>query len=525
MRRDRYRTAISSPATTSVATKQLLDPQASVSHSSLMVSITTLVAGLLGAGQALLIAFIVGEGDKTDAFLAAYALYVVFAIFGASIRSSVVPLIGSASSDAELRKRVSDVASRLLLIALLALVLLLIVSPLAGQVLTHGLPADARWTAVFALMVLSPAAFCQIHAATLSAALAAGRRFSLSATLYALSAAVGFGCSALLLELLGVLGAAFGVLAGAILLVVGHSVYLGRFGIRLRPQLAWLRERTQRQLALTLFAGAALLIAFQADLAISLSAISSDESAITAYTYAFYLVVLIVTLGPPALALSTLPDLVGEIARQGSRVAEEHLPKVAPYAFAVVAPLLVAFAFFGEPVLQGIFAHSMSDETVDLLYDLALLLELMALSTTILFLTSAITLALGRSRWFIVVGGAGVLVHAGIVIPLSSIGPRAVAAGHAVSIFFLTACLLAVTFGRGWPRIVLRALGRSVPAFALCAVFPILWLVVGSDQGAVAAAATATLGLVLYAALAVVLWRGVSRAFVDLLKSPRRSAF
>jgi O-antigen/teichoic acid export membrane protein len=486
-----------------------------------MVSITTFVAGLLGAGQALLIAFIVGEGDKTDAFLAAYALYVVFAIFGASIRSSVVPLIGSAGSDAELRMRISEVASRLLVIALLALVVLLIVSPLAGQVLTHGLPADARWTAVLALVVLSPAAFCQIHAATLSAALAAGRRFSLSATLYALSAAVGFGCSALLLELIGVLGAAFGVLAGAILLVVGHSAYLGSFGVRLRPQLRWLRERAQRQLASTLVAGAALLIAFQADLAISLSAISSDESAITAYTYAFYLVVLIVTLGSPALALSTLPDLVGEITRRGTRAAEKHLEKVAPYAFAVVAPLLVALALFGEPVLQGILAHSMSDETVSLMSDLALLLELMALPTTILFLTSAITLALGRSRWFLAVGAAGVLVHAAIVIPLSSLGPRAVAAGHGVSILFLTICLLAATFGRAWPRLVFRALVRSLPAFALSAVFPLLRLVVGSGQDAIEATATATLGLALYAALAVVLWPGVSRAFVDLLKSPR----
>src|SRR5437867_317440 len=228
-----------------------------------MVSVSTLLAGLLGAGQALLIAFIVGEGDKTDAFLAAYALYVVFAIFGASLRSSIVPLLGSPSSDAELRERTTDVVSRVLVIALLALVVLLVVSPLAGQVLTHGLPSNARWTAVLALVVLSPAAFCQIHAATLSAALAAGRRFSLSATLYVVSSAVGVGCSALLLELIGVLGAAFGLLLGALLLVVSHSVYLGSFGIHLQPRLAWLRERAQRQLALTLLAGAAILIAFQ----------------------------------------------------------------------------------------------------------------------------------------------------------------------------------------------------------------------------------------------------------------------
>jgi peptidoglycan biosynthesis protein MviN/MurJ (putative lipid II flippase) len=148
--------------------RQLLRPETSLSHSSAIVSVSLLAAALFGAGQALLLALIEGEGSKTDAFLAAYALYVVFAIFGGSLRASVVPLLQLHSSDTgqELERQVADLGSRILGIAIAAFVLMLALSPIVGQALTIGLPSDARWTAVLSLLILSPAAFCQIYAAT-----------------------------------------------------------------------------------------------------------------------------------------------------------------------------------------------------------------------------------------------------------------------------------------------------------------------------------------------------------------------
>src|SRR6187455_338637 len=167
--------------------RRLFRPETSLSHSSAIVSVSLLAAALFGAGQALLLALIEGEGSKTDAFLAAYALYVVFAIFGGSLRASVVPLLHPSEAEGELERQVADLGSRIVGIAIAAFVLMLALAPIVGQALTLGLPSDARWTAVLSLLILAPAAFCQIYAATLSASLTAARRFAFSSLLYVLA--------------------------------------------------------------------------------------------------------------------------------------------------------------------------------------------------------------------------------------------------------------------------------------------------------------------------------------------------
>jgi putative peptidoglycan lipid II flippase len=506
------------------STRTLLRTEASLSHSSVIVSVSLLVAALLGAGQALLLAFIVGEGDKTDAFLAAYALYVVFAIFGGSLRASVVPLLRSTDSEADFQGQVTELVSRILGIALAAFVVLLLASPALGQALTFGLPADARWTAVFSLMILAPAAFCQIYAATLSATLTAARRFAFSSGFYALSGAVSLGSSAVLISLIGVLGAALGLLVGAVMVLSGHVLYLRSFGVRFRPRLSRLGDRAERQLALLLVAGAAVAIAFQANLAISLAVISEDSNAITAYTYAFFMVSLFLSISGSSLALVTLPDLVARVAREGAAAARSHLQTVAPYMFAVLAPLLVGFVAYGQPVVDAVFEDSLSKSTTDLIYDVGVLLCVMAIPCAILFLTTPITLALGRSKRFLGVGLASVLVHAAIVISLSSLGTRAVAAGQIASSVFLTCLLLAVTFGSGWPALVLQVLGRSLPAAAFASVFVLLRLPLGSDPGLGEALAFGALSAIAYIVLVVMLWPQVGAAFVDLLRRPAGSA-
>jgi putative peptidoglycan lipid II flippase len=504
--------------------QSLLRTETSLSHSSAVVSVSLLVAALLGAGQALLLAFIEGEGDKTDAFLAAYALYVVFAIFGGSLRASVVPLLRSTDSEADFQRQVSEVVSRILGIALAAFVVLLAASPVLGQALTFGLPADARWTAVFSLMILAPAAFCQIVGATLSATLAAARRFAFSSGLYVLSGAVSLASSAALISLLGVLGAALGLLVGAVMVLAGHVVYLRRFGIRFHPRLTRLGDRAQRQLALLLVAGAAVAIAFQANLAISLAVISEDTGAITAYTYAFFMISLFLSMSGSSLALVTLPDLVARVAREGAAAARNHLLTVAPYMFAVLAPLIVGFVAYGQPVVDAVFEDSLSKSTTDLIYDVGVLMCVMAIPCALLFLTTPITLALGRSKRFLGVGVASVLVHAAIVISLSSLGTRAVAAGQIASSVFMTCLLLAATFGAGWPALALRALGRSLPAAAFATVFVLLRLPLGSDPGLGEALAFGTLSAIAYSVLVVIFWPQVGAAFVDLLRRPARPA-
>jgi peptidoglycan biosynthesis protein MviN/MurJ (putative lipid II flippase) len=303
-------------------------------------------------------------------------------------------------------------------------------------------------------------------------------------------------------------------------LLASHAVYLRRFGLRFRPRLAWLRERRTWELGLLLIAGAALAICYQANLVISLAACSTTVGAITAYTYAFFIISLLLGISSSSLVLVTLPDLVNRIAREGIAATHDHLRTMAPYTFAVLLPLLFAFIAYGKPLLEAVFGGSLSDGTIDLTYDIGLLLSVMAIPSALMFLTSAATLALGRHRRFLVVGAASVLVHAAIVIPLSGLGPRAVASGHIVSTCFMSGLLMGATFGRGWIRLALDALARSAPAFALASVFLLARLPLGSSPQLLPALAAAAFSAVAYGVLTVLLWPRVGRAFVDLVRRP-----
>ncbi len=67
---------------------------ASTARSSVVVATSLLLSSLLGGLLALLISVIVGEGPEADGFLAAYSVYLVFILFGSTLRVALVPLFG-----------------------------------------------------------------------------------------------------------------------------------------------------------------------------------------------------------------------------------------------------------------------------------------------------------------------------------------------------------------------------------------------------------------------------------------------
>jgi O-antigen/teichoic acid export membrane protein len=503
--------------------RPLLRGEASVSHGSVVMSASLLLTALLGAGQALLLVAIAGEGDSTEAFLAAYSLYVVFAILGGSMRASIVPLLGPSESEQSFRERAADLLSRVLVMGLAVVIGLALISTPAGQLLTLGLPSHARRIAVGTLLVLTPAAFLQIYAAAQAAVLVAARRFFLSALLYAASGAIALACSAALLALIGVLGAAVGLLVGALVLAGGHSVYIRSFHLHLEPRRSMLRDRRQREVAVMLLAAASISVALQLNLAIALGALSGDPGAITAYSYAFFGISLMLAISSFSIGLVTIPDLIDDFARRGMIAAREYYARVPPYAFAVLAPCLLAFAADAKPIMDAVFAHILNRHTIDLVYRIGLVLSLMAIPAALLFLAGSVTLALGRARSFLGLSAAAIAIQLALVLPLSSISPLAVAGGHASTITITAALLLRSTFGRSWAAVALTALRRSAPAFALASVFVLIRLPLGSSPSALAALGAVALGLCVYVLLAVLLWPSVSAAFVNLLRRPSSS--
>ena len=164
--------------------RPLVDPAPRVVGDSGLLAASLLVAGLSGAAVALLLTLAAGSGERTDAVLAAYSVYVVAALFAATARTSLVPLFGAARPEGEFRARAADVASRMALAGALAGAGLALAAPFVAPLLTGALGARARETALAAVLLFAPCAWLQMRAAAMSALLSAATRFRVSALAY-----------------------------------------------------------------------------------------------------------------------------------------------------------------------------------------------------------------------------------------------------------------------------------------------------------------------------------------------------
>src|SRR3954454_5800583 len=257
--------APAAPATTAAVPgpPPLVVTAANAAPGSLAVSAAFLVTSLLSGALALLVAIIVGEGADTDAYFAAYSIYLFFVIYGAGLRVSVVPLLGAVEDERAWRSSAADVLARLVGLAVLATGAMVLLSPGIGPLLTPGLPGQARATAAICLAILALASYCQISGAALAAALAAVRRFPASSAIYASGAGVMVVLGTALMTAFGVIGAALGVLGGSATITLGHQAYLRRFGFRVAPAVRRGRERRSLRLAALASAGTALAFAQQ----------------------------------------------------------------------------------------------------------------------------------------------------------------------------------------------------------------------------------------------------------------------
>ncbi len=500
-------------------TEPLLKSQASVSRGSIIVAVGLLATALLGALQALLIVLIVGEGDDTDAFLAAYSLYVVFALFGGSLRNSLAPMIGHHESDRAFAEHAAAMLSQVLTISFIIGGAMLIAAPLVGQLVAIGLPASARWTAVLGLAILAPAAALQTYAAAQAAVLTASRRLVFWPVAIAAAAAVGLGVSAAMLEPIGAVGAAIGLLVASVVLTSSQQLHLRKYGLRLTASFGLAGGRSLRSTAFLLISGASVPVALQLNLTIALAAISGKPSSITAYSYAFFATTLLLVTSSVAVALATLPDLINRVARDALEGAREHLKVVLPFVYAALLPTIVAYLVAGKPIVQAVFDSSLADSTIDDLFSISAVLCAMLLPAAVLIQLSTIALAMQRWKYYLYAAIAGVAIDAALVIPLSSIGVVEVAVGQAVAVTALTVIVLWVTYGARWPAALGSALLRSTPAAVLSLVIVAVRLPFGSDIDLSQALIVVVAGLALYLLLVILFWPAVGRPLLRALRS------
>ena len=488
-------------------------------QSSFLVAMSLVGTSLLGALQAFSLLVICGSDARTEAFLAAYVLYLPVAVMGSSLRATVSALVAR-SPVAQRANQADDIVSRCILFGAVVAGGMLVLTPVIVPLISGDLSADVRPTTFAALAFLLPAAFLHIVAAALSGALGAHGQFGYSAGAYVVTGAISLTVSIAMLASIGPLGAGVGVLTGTVVLAAAHVRRVREIGVVISLVPRRLLEREQWRLAGEVLTGAALGFALQANLAISIVVLDAQEGAITAYSYAYFMTAMILSFSSLPLALVTLPDLVGAVRRGGVRAVADHLIRCAPYAYAVVLPLVFGFLAFGEPTVTWAFDPFVAPGVADVVVDVGRALVVMALPATLFYLASAASLPAATPRGRLVAAALAIAVHATAVAIVAG-DPQAIAWAHAAAMSISAAALMAQILRGGTLGALWRTLRAVLPVAVAAAPILLVGLLVGSSPSAAALAAAVLAGVSIYVAAIIRLAPVVAAPFIALL---RRSA-
>ena len=496
----------------------MVSARSRTSRSSVAVSSALLLSALIGIAQSVVLIAIVHEGEGTDAFLAAYSVYLPVTLVGVSLRGSLVPIFGPNHPENAFRERATEACSRAALLALTLSLIVLFTAPLVAQAVTNGLSPAGQRTAVISLAVLAPAAFFQYHAASLSSLLAAARRFQASALIYVATSLAALAVSAALLPLIGPVGAAVGLVAGTAMLAGLHEVYVRRFGIRVRLSWRWLFQRQQLRISTLLIAYASLGLAQQINLSIALGAVSRMTGLITVYTFAFYLIGMLLNLTSMSLSFVMLPDLVSAVARAGIAGAREYVLRVLTFAFPLIAPMLALYLAYGRPLLLAVAARILTAATTKTLFDLGAVFCLLVLPVTLIQVGVSVGVAMRRWRLMLLVSGLSIALQAvglGLVV-----GHRPISvASTQVVVTAITASMLIIgLFGSRALRLLLAVVRTALPAVGLSAACVLPALLVRASLGPGAAALGALVSICVYTWLMLTFQPSVGRVLASGLR-------
>ena len=501
-------TSVTAPAPD--ASRQLVSLASRSTRDSLLVALSLAVASLSGATVAFALSLIAGGGTSTDATLAAYSLYGIAALLVATSRTALIPLIGSTADRHRFTARAHEVATQTALMALLAAVVVVVLAPVAGPLLTSRLSGHAHRVAAEALVLLAPSVYMQGRAAALSAVMTAAGRISASAAIYVVGGVATLAAAVPMIAVFGPVGAPLASLLGSIVLAVGHDAYLRPFGFRVRVRLGGLRDGAQWLLVSALVSIALVALTMQLQLAISLWGLPGEHGSITAYVYAFYGVFALLSITSVTASLVSLPAYVRTLGHDPERITARYVMRTGTLTLALIVPLLAAAAAFGLPVLSAVFSASLGQGKARLIYELLLVFTPLTLTFAITSITTPVVLARGRERALLLVAAvvlpvqlAGVALLRGDVIAIGCV--------HGGTGVMLAALVLVVAAGREAPRVTLGLAHDTAPALLLCAPF-LTGLLTTSETSPVIAVLGAAACLACYAIVGAFAWPSVFSA-------------
>lgn len=458
-----------------------------------MTAGSTLVMGGAAAATGIVLARKFGRSAEMDGFLAAYAVYLAFALTAQTIRIVLVPELTRAAQESRLFHEARSYASSILLVAVPATAVVVAAAHPFARALTGGLPDVASTTAGRGLVWLVPAGFAQVLAALAAAALAARGSYVV--------AAVGFAAGALsaLLVFLGLV-TAHGPLALAWGLAVGSAVSLGLpLAVLVSNGLFRSPGRPTRQVARLgrVLQLVALPLALQGCYVLALRlAADLRVGNVTSLSYAYIFAATIVAATASALALVSSAPLT----RRGidGASAATHLIHTVWLSLAVVAASAAIFALIGGRIshllLGGAFGGTAGHE----LGRIVVFLAPWMVAAVAFSVTYPLLFVVERRGLLPLIAGAALSLHLLVSLGLrSALGVEGLALALGITTSAVLAALLAAVVRLELARVII-GLTLSTLTVAL-----LTWFTFGICGLLLSNAAAAAVGLLLYSLVLV----------------------
>jgi hypothetical protein len=474
------------PAT--LRTRSLLTRRGPV-RSAFAISISTLVVGVSAAAAGILLAHKFGRGAETDGFLAAYGVYLVFALAAQTLRIVLVPELTRAAAEGRLADDARSYGWALLVVGLPASVLVAVFAHPLAQVFTGGLPDRAAHTAGGALAWLVPAGFAQILAAVAAAALAARDSYVLAAVGFAAGSASALLAFAVLADAHGPLALAWGLALSSTVslgLPLAALSARGLFQGLARPTRAVARLARMLQVV-------ALPLALQGFYIVALRlAADLHVGDVTSLSYAYIFAAAVVAATASTIALVSSAPLTRRGLDAGSAAA--HVVHSVWLSLVVVAAAAAVFALVGGRIAHVVLGGAFAGDPGHQLGKLVVFLALWMAASVALSVTFPLLFVIERGRVLLPLAAAALGLDVALSLGLRDwLGLEGVALALGLSTLAVLAAMLA-SLSRG--MLARSAVGLGPPTLAVAAL---TGLTFGLASLLLPNAAAAIVGLSLYA--------------------------
>jgi hypothetical protein len=458
-------------------------------RSALVIAGSTVAMGVAAAATGVVLAREFGRSAETDGFLAAYGVYLVFALTAQTLRIVLVPELTRADRDGRLGSEARSYSVAVLLVAIPVTVGVAAATHPFAHALTAGLPPVASSTAGRALPWLVGGGFAQVLAALAAAALAARGNYVV--------AAVGFAVGALsALAMFVVLESAHGPVSLAWGLALGSTISLGLpLGALSGQGLLRIAGKPTRPLArlgrIVLIVSLPLALQGFYVLALRLAA-GLHVGDVTSLSYAYIFAATVVAATASTIALVSSAPLTRRGIDGASAAA--HILHAVWLSLVVVAASAAVFALAGGRIVHLLLGSSFGGASGHELGRTVVFLAPWMVASVVLSITFPLVLVVERRTILPLVAAVAVVVHALVSLGLrSALGVEGLALALGISTVAVLAVLLAAVV-RG--QFVRLAISLALPTLTVALLTAVTF---GIPAAVLPNVVAAVVGFVLYA--------------------------